>query len=219
MAQVLSQAGVVDQTAFLDVVETADLATITPGKTYSWLSDKPKSASLEGYLFPDTYRFFEDSTPEQVVAKLLENFNAKFSDSLRTSLTSQGRDVYETVILASIVERELQTDADRAKAADIFLRRIEAGIPLQSDATVNYVTGKSALQPTYDDLQIDSPYNTYKYPGLPPGPIGNPGLSALRAAVNPEANPYYYFLTGTDGKTHFAKTLEEHVLNRQKYLD
>ncbi len=218
MADVLDRAGVIKAPAFLEASASRDSRTVVPDRTYAFLTDKPSTAGLEGFMFPDTYRFFVDSTPTQVMQKLLDNFNQKFTASMRTAVQNQGRSIYEVVILASIVERELRTDQDRAMAADLFLRRIEAGIPIQSDATVNYVTGKSVLRPTLADLEVDSPYNTYKYKGLPPGPIGNPGLSALRAAVNPEPNDYFYFLTGTDGKTHFAKTLDEHNLNKAKYL-
>ncbi len=218
MSTVLEKSGVIDAKDFLAMVDTPDYAAMIPKATYPWLATIPQGASLEGFLFPDTYKFFVPSTPGQVVGKMLANFDQKYSSSLRTSLTDSGRSLYQAVILASIVERELQSDSDRAKGADLFLRRIAAGIPLQSDATVNYVTGKSATQPTLDDLAVDSPYNTYKYQGLPPGPIGNPGLSSLRAAINPEPNPYYYFLHDPQGVTHFSKTLEEHNANKAKYL-
>lgn len=216
MADVLDQAGVISKEEFLAAVEAADPKGLF-GKTYAFL-DGQADKSLEGYLFPDTYRFFVPSTAAQVLQKMLDNFDQKYTATLRQAVAASGRTTYETVTLASIVERELKTDRDRAMAADLFLRRIAEGIPLQSDATVNYVTGKSSLRPSLTDLEFDSPYNTYKYRGLPPGPISNPGLSALRATANPETNPYFYFLTGTDGKTYWARTLEEHVQNRVRYL-
>jgi UPF0755 protein len=125
--------------------------------------------------------------------------------------------------MASIVEREVGCEKnnhvqDCALVADIFWRRIKAGMPLQSDATVNFVTGKSLLQPTNSDLEKDSPYNTYKYRGLPPGPIGNPGLKSIRATIFPQANEYFYFITDAQGVFHYGKTIEDHIANRQKYL-
>ncbi|MBI2984665.1 MAG: endolytic transglycosylase MltG [Candidatus Kerfeldbacteria bacterium] len=218
MADVLDRAGVIDRQAFLAAVAEPDTRQVVGDRDYSFLTDKPATAGLEGFLFPDTYRFFLDSTPGQVIGKLLDNFDQKYSSTMRQAVVAQGRSTFEVVILASIVERELKTDQDRAMAADIFLRRRAAGIPLQSDATVNFVTGKSLLRPTAADLDIDSPYNTYRHQGFPPGPISNPGLSALRAAVNPEPNPYYYFLTDPKGQTHFARTLDEHNRNKAQYL-
>ena len=103
--------------------------------------------------------------------------------------------------------------------ADIFWKRIKANIGLQSDATINFVTGKGTTRPSLDDLKIYSLYNTYKYKGLPPGPISNPGLESIQAALYPTPNPYYYFLTDKDGGVHYAKDLEEHKQNRVKYLE
>lgn len=219
MADILGKADIVDPQEFLDAVEEADVTTLLSGKKYTWLEDKPASASLEGYLFPDTYKFFVDSTPAQVIGKMLENFDTRFSASLRSDLEKQDRSVFDMLTLASIVERELRTDRDRARAADLFMRRMEIGMALQSDATVNYVTGKSTPRASSADIQIDSPYNTYKYRGLPPGPIGNPSLSAIRATVNPEANEYFYFLSAPDGTTYWGRTLDEHNANVAKYLD
>ncbi len=119
--------------------------------------------------------------------------------------------------MASIIEKEARGN-DMEKVADIFWRRIDEGIALQSDATVNYATGKYETQPSLDDLEINSPYNTYKYRGLPAGPIGNPGLGAIRAAVYPEANDYWFFLHAKDGETIYSKNFEEHKINKAKYL-
>lgn len=120
--------------------------------------------------------------------------------------------------MASILEAELQTDVDRAMGADVFWKRLAIDMPLQSDATVNYVTGKGKLQPSIADTKVDSLYNTYQHRGLPPGPINNPSLSAIRAAINPTSNPYYFYLTAPDGKTIFSKTLDEHNRNKATYL-
>ena len=127
--------------------------------------------------------------------------------------------MFEVMTLASILEREVQSDVDIRNAADVFLKRIKIGMPLQSDATVNYITGKKTTRPTLEDLAADSLYNTYKYTGLPPGPISNPGMTAIRAAIEPTTNDYYYFITNTAGEAVFARTLEEHQKNIQQYLN
>lgn len=208
----LAGAGVVGQAEFLAATETpsAEIAAAVSGL--------PSGATLEGYLFPDTYRFLKRGEPEVVVRKFLNNFTAKRVKLPAASGSAVGHTFNDAVILASIVEREVKTDADRRLAVDIFWRRIALGIPLQSDATVNYVTGKGTVQPTLEDTAVNSPYNTYLHPGLPPGPIGNPGLASLRAALNPTPNDFLYFLTPPDGSTVFAKTFKEHQANKTKYL-
>lgn len=204
--------------AWEQAAKTTDSRTIIPDKTFSFLSDKPSGATLEGYLFPDTYRVYRNAKPAEVIQKTLENFSAKVSEDRIAALHAQGKTLFDVLIIASIIEREVRTDSDRRLVADIFWKRLRDGMPLQSDATVNYLTGKKTTRPTLDDLAIDSPYNTYKYQGLPPGPINNPGLASILAAADPEPNPYYYFLTTDDGTTVFGRTLEEHNANRAKYL-
>lgn len=218
IAAELEKKNVVAAKDFLTAVATTDSRSILPETYYAFLTDKPTTADLEGYLFPDTYRFFEKSTAAQVLKKFLDNFGQKITASMQAATKANGRTLFETVIMASILEAELRTDTDRAKAADLFWRRLDIGMALQSDATVNYVTGKGRAQPSIADTQVDSPYNTYKYPGLPPGPIGNPGVSALRAAVNPSPNPYFYYLNAPDGTTYFAETYAQHLANKAKYL-
>jgi UPF0755 protein len=186
---------------------------------YDFLADKPASADLEGYLFPDTYRIFKNADQAEVVRKMLDNFDLKLTEQMRADIKARGRSVFEVVTLASIIEKEVRDPEDMKKVADIFYKRLEAGIALQSDATVNYVTGNGRVQPTLADTKVDSPYNTYKYRGLPPSPIANPGLNALKAAIYPEANPYYYFLTTPTGEVIYSKTYEEHLENKTRYLD
>jgi len=149
---------------------------------------------------------------------MLDNFDAKLTDELRQEIASQGRTIHEIVTLASILEHEAANDRDRPLIADIFWRRLAAGIPLQSDATVNYVTGKSLASPTIADTEIEHPYNTYRNRGLPPGPIGNPGLASIIAAIRPEANENLFYLHAPDGTTYYARTFEEHKANKVKYL-
>lgn len=219
IAEILEQADVISSTDFLAAVSTTDSRTVAPDRVYDFLRDKPSTATLEGYLFPDTYRFFTHATPAHVVKKFLDTFESKVTSDILADVRSKGRTVFDVITLASIVDKEVRTDSDRRIAAGIFLKRMEIGMALQSDATINYITGKQALQPTNTDLSTDSPYNTYENRGLPPGPIGNPSLSAIRATANPETSPYLYFLHKPDGTTVFSKTYEEHVSNKQKYLD
>ncbi|MDD5342039.1 MAG: endolytic transglycosylase MltG [Patescibacteria group bacterium] len=204
---------------FIQAADTTDSRNIIPGDTFGFLVDKPKTAGLEGYLFPDTYRVYKDATPAQIIQKMLDNFDQKLDSEIRQKISAGGHTIFEIVTMASIVEKEARTDQDRKMVADIFWRRIQNGMPLQSDATVNYVTGKSELQPSIDDTKVDSPYNTYLYKGLPPGPICNPSLDSINAAVNPEPNDYVYYLNAPDGQTIFSKTFEEHKLNKAKYLN
>ncbi len=218
IAEYLDKQGVSSKQSFLDAANVTDTRTIIPDKTYDFLGDKPAKQGLEGFLFPDTYRVFSDTTAAQIVEKMLDNFGAKFTEQMGRDARNANRSIYDIVILASIVEKEVRSDADRKIAAGIFWTRLKQRHPLQSDATVNYVTGKNVLQATGDDISVDSPYNTYKYLGLPPGPISNPSLSALNAAVYPEDTDYFYFLTKPDGSTVFSKTYEEHLENKRKYL-
>ena len=167
--------------------------------------------NLEGYLFPDTYLFYASSDAKTVVRRLLDGYAAKVA-SLSPSPD------YTTLILASLVEREVKDPADRAKVADIMKRRIAAGMPLQLDSTVNYATGKNSASVSSDDLNVDSLWNTYKHAGLPPTPICNPGLDSIKAAQAPTPNSYLYFLTAPDGSVIYSQTLAEHNAAKAKYL-
>jgi len=189
------------------------------GWNYEFLADKPAYVSLEGYIYPDTYRILAEGTAESLIKKALNNFDKKLTLELREEIKRQKKTIFEVVTLASIVEKEVKTEADRKIVADIFLRRIAKGMALQSDATVNYITESGRARSTFSDLRIDSPYNTYKYPGLPLGPICNPSIEAIKAVIYPQANNYLFFLTDKDGVTHYAKTNAEHNANRAKYLD
>lgn len=189
-----------------------------PISNFHFLADRPEKVGLEGYLFPDTYRILKDASVADVVAKMLENFDTKLTAQMRADIGAQGKTVFDIVRLASIVEREVPHEEDRPVIAGILWKRLDAGMALQVDSTLNYATGGKNAALTLEELQIDSPYNTYKYRGLPPTPIGNPGLSALNAAIYPQHSAYWYFLSGTDGTTHFAKDLDEHNENKARYL-
>ncbi len=200
------------------VISTTDIRSILPDATFSILSDKPATANLEGYLFPDTYRVFRHSTPADIIGRMLANAQAKIGGELETTIRQQGKTVFEILTLSSIIEKEIKTEPDRRLAADVFYKRMQAGIALQADATLTFILHKTSAELTTDDLKFDSPYNTYINRGLPPGPISNPGLVSIRSAVYPEPNPYYYFLTKDDGSAVFSTTLDEHNENKMKYL-
>jgi len=186
---------------------------------FEFLESKPKNLSLEGYLFPDTYRIYKDASIEDIIYKALDNFDNKLSEDLRAEIRKQSKTIHEVITLASIVEREARGEENKKIVADIFLKRLKAGMPLQSDATVNYITQKQDLRPSLQDTKIDSFYNTYKYKGLPMGPICNPGLESIEAVIYPKTNDYWYFLTTPEGEFIYSKTHDEHVANKQKYLD
>ena len=173
----------------------------------------------EGYLFPDTYYFYKEVTIEQIIEKMQDNFDRKVDEELKKEIGEQEKTLNEIIILASIIQNEVILVKDMKIIAGIFYNRLEIGMALQSDATVNYVTGKGERQPSAQDIKIDSPYNTYIHRGFPPGPISNPGLDAIKAAIYPEDTDYLYFLNPLDGTTIFSKTLEEHNRNKAKYLD
>lgn len=185
---------------------------------YAFLKNIPEGRSLEGYLFPDTYIFPEEATGELIVNELLKTFEKKALPLFSLYQGKTDLTLYESLILASIIEEEGKNAEERRIISDIFLKRLKINQPLQSDATVNYALGTSKMQPTFKDIDTDSPYNTYKYPGLPPTPIASPGLESLRAALDPTPNDYYYFLNNLKtGETVFSRTFEEHVANRQKH--
>jgi UPF0755 protein len=185
-------------------------------ETYSFLPRK----TLEGYLFPDTYRISRSGFPNDLTYKLLSNFSEKLSPELRAEISRQGKTIEEIIILASIVEREVRDDEDRALVADLFWRRLKVGMALQADSTVHFVVGSdgSTVYTSDTDRENNSPYNTYKYPGLPPAPISNPSLSAIRAVIYPTANDYWYFLTDVEGVVHYAKTNDDQNVNKYKFL-
>jgi len=188
-------------------------------KRYSYLTPE-NVETLEGYLFPDTYFFKPETSAENIVGRLLDTFDQRLSDQMRDDINEQEKSVNEIVIMASIVEREVQVASDMKIVSGIFWNRIKNEQRLQSDAPLSYILNDKEDQHSGEDLELDSPYNTYRYAGLPPGPISNPGLNALTAAVYPKDSSYNYFLTvSVDGekKVIFSRTFDEHKTNRQKY--
>ena len=215
--QTLAKNGLIGGGEFINFDKNIKQAILSE---YDFLEDKPKEAGLQGYYFPDTYKYYNNSSIEDVVAKMLVNFDTKLTSDLRKEIKKQNKTIFEVIILASIVEKEAGSTEDMSKVASVFQNRLDIGKALESDATVNFITNSGRSQSTYEDLKIDSPYNTYKYKGLTPGPISNPGIDAIRAVIYPEKTDYYYFLTEKeDGKAIFSKTYQEHLMNKNKYLD
>jgi UPF0755 protein len=191
---------------------------------YPFLATLPSDATLEGFLFPDTYVLPPDADAAYLVGIMLRNFDEQVTPAMRQAYGAQGLSLREAVIIASIVEREAVVAEERPLIASVFLNRIVIGMYLQADPTVQYAVGyqpatnswwKSPL--SLDDLRLDSPYNTYLYDGLPPGPIANPGLAALEAVAFPAESPFLFFVADCgaegNGRHHFSITYDEHLAN------
>ena len=183
---------------------------------YEFLRTVPAD-SLEGFLFPDTYRFFAYATPEEVASVMLANFEKKMVP-LAAEITASGKNLYDIIVMASLLEKEVITKEDKEIVSGILWKRLNEGRLLQVDATLFYENGKASHELSRDDLENPTPYNTYVHKGLPPGPISNPGLESIEAALRPKESPYYFYLTGADGATHYASMFEEHVANKARYL-
>ena len=184
------------------------------------LVDGKLPSDLEGYLFPDTYEFFLDSSVEVVQNRFEENFQAKVG-SLNLSLNEE--ELKDIITMASLIEKEIIDPKEMRIASGVLWKRMGAGIALQVDATICYIKAQqgedSCIPITKSDKQIDSLYNTYLYRGLPPGPIGSPGIDAIKAAADPAQSPYWYYISEQEtGRTIFARTLDEHNDNIVKYL-
>ena len=176
------------------------------------------ATSSEGYLFPDTYSFLLNTKEDQIFEELNETFNER-SLAIQELINDSGRSLEELVIMASIIEKEAWKEKDRRLISGVLWNRIDIGMPLQVDAAFLYINGKNTYNLTYDDLDIDSPYNTYKYKGLPAGPICNPSLSSLKAAAAPEESDYLFYLSDREGNTYYAFNFEEHKKNKWLYMN
>lgn len=183
--------------------DTATFLTLTEGE--------------EGYLFPDTYFFAQDATAETVVETLETTFNKKI-EGLKETFASSDHSLEDIITMASLIEKEVHNPDDQRIVSGILWKRLDIGMALQVDAPFFYVLGKTSSELTREDLETDSLYNTYTRPGLPPTPIGNPGLSAIEAALDPLETEYLFYLSDTDGVTHYARDFEEHKENKIRYL-
>ncbi len=179
--------------------------------------DKPAS-NLEGFLFPDTYFFPKNIEPKESIEIMLKNFTNKINEETIAEAKKSGKNFYDVLTIASILEKEAQTTEDKKMVADIIQKRLSAKMPLQLDASLEYVLHKNTFELTKKDLTLDSPYNTYKYKGLPETPISNPGIKSIRAALNPTANDYWYYLSDKAGFIHYSKNYEEHKNKKAEYL-
>ncbi len=201
--------------AFLDAVKDIDRSQ------FDFLADLPADESLEGYLFPDTYRF-DGKDPKLDVATMLTNFGNKYTPEMRQRSQQMGLDINQVLTVASLVEREAQLPEERPIIADIYLSRWEQGWNLEADPTVQYVVGKVGdWWPTHltdEQLHIQNPYNTYQNPGLPPGPIANPGFASIQAVLFPDDTPYMFFVAKCDTGEHaFAVTSDEQAANVEQF--
>lgn len=192
---------------------------------FAFLADKPKGTDLEGYLYPDTYRVFASSSASEIITKMLTNLDKKLTPKMRSDIKAQGKTINEILTMASIIEKEApisyaKNDNQDAKIiSGIFWQRIKIGQALQSCATLAYILGVDKEQYSEADTKVVSPYNTYLNRDLPPGPIANPGILAIEAAIYPTPSNYNYFLTPTNSKTIiYAATYEEHLRNKNKYI-
>ena len=187
------------------------------------------SSGKEGMLFPDTYIFPKTASALVIVNKLSSTFDSIVDSQMEGSITDSGYSLNEVLTMASIVERETVTEGERPVVAGILFKRLEAGWPLQADATLQYAFGTNECLgespgckwwriPEVADRKLNSPYNTYRNIGLPPAPIANPGLSSIKAAISPEESEYWYYLHDGKGKIYYGRTLEEHNANISKYL-
>lgn len=179
--------------------------------------DDEKIKSLEGFLYPSTYYFNEKQSEKEVLEHMLETFDSKYTDKLQKKQNELNKSLYEVVNLSSIVEKEAVLDEDRPIIASVFYNRIKINMPLQSDATIQYIFKERKKSITYNDLKIDSPYNTYKVEGLPPTPIANPGIKSIEAVLYPANTEYLYFVATIEGGNTYSKTYEEHVKNVEEY--
>ena len=176
------------------------------------------SRAQEGYLFPDTYFFRPGESTDAILSVFDNTFHSKIS-KIQKQITASGRTLDELLTMASILEKEASKTKDRQQIAGVLWQRIKIGMPLQVDAVFPYIMGKNTFELTREDLQFDSPYNTYTNKGLPPGPINNPGLDSILAAATPTKTKYIYFLSDKQGNFHYAVTYAQHLANKKKYID
>lgn len=165
----------------------------------------------EGFLFPDTYEVTTDMTSEDILYMMADNFDYRLSSTMRQRAAEEGLTVYELITLASIVEKEARYAEDRPIIAQVFFKRLEIGMPLQTDASLQYLMDAPKEDVSIADTQIDSPFNTYQNMGLPPGPIANPGLASIEAVLYPANTDYLYFVADRSGHNHYAYTYDEHL--------
>lgn len=184
---------------------------------YDFLKDLPRAASLEGFLFPDTYLIPRNGTAKQLITQQLDEFNKQWNDTRKGLAGQRKLNALQVLTIASMIEREARFDEDRPLVASVIYNRLAAGWALQVDATVLYAKGVWQSSVTKQDRMIQSPYNTYLHTGLPPGPIANPGIKAIDAALQPANTGYFFYLSDPQGHNHYAKTNEEFARLLKQY--
>jgi UPF0755 protein len=211
IVDVLAQAGVADRVPMLEMVAGG-------AGGLSWRAvGPPPDGRLEGYLFPETYVFAPGMASGAVLQRLVDELEVRAGPALERSARGRGMTVHEVLTIASMIEREAAVADERPVIAGVIYNRLRRGMPLQIDATVLYALGRHKPELTLRDLEIDSPYNTYRRTGLPPGPICSPGLASIRAAADPKDVPYLFYVLKPDGRHHFSRTLAEHDAAVRRY--
>jgi UPF0755 protein len=186
-------------------------------EAFAVLGSPLDAGSKEGFIFPDTYLVDYGASLEDIVLQAENNFEEKVNPYLGT-IEEKGLSLKEVITMASVIEKEVRTEEDKELVSGIFWKRIKYGVPLQSCASIAYIKGVSQWRYSYEDTRVESLYNTYLHLGLPPGPISNPGLGSIEAAINPKDSPYWYYLSTPEGETIYSRTLEDHNAAAAKYL-
>jgi len=213
VADKLEAEGLINRDLFMKEIESGEYS-------YKFLKDAPAGKlRLEGYLYPNTYDVFTTASEHDIIDRLLRQLDTVFTDDMYQRAEELGMDINEVMTIASLIERETMVDSEKAKVASVIYNRLEIGMKLQIDATVQYAMGESKQFLTYKDLEIESPYNTYQIDGLPPGPICSPGEASIKAALYPEDTDYIYYVLSAakDGTHKFAKTGAEFQKYKQEY--
>jgi UPF0755 protein len=210
IAERLESEGLVNKDEFYAAIDKSKF-------DYAFVKDIPnRDNKLEGYLFPDTYDVFKNATEEEIINKMLNRFDQVFTEEYRQRAKELNMSYDQVITLASIIEREAKLDKERKIISAVFHNRLKKNIKLQSCATVQYLLKEQKEVLTYKDLEVDSPYNTYKYAGLPKGPIASPGAKSIEAALYPDKVDYLYFVANKDGSHIFTKTYQEHLNAQNK---
>lgn len=207
MASILKKTFGVDSTRFMALVNDTSFCR----------SLGIDASTLEGYIYPDTYRFQLNPTPENILKRMVDRFHEVFADTLKKRATVLGFSMHEVVTLASLVEGEAGLDSERTTIAALYLNRLKRGMLLQADPTIQYIIQDGPRRLLTKDLEIDSPYNTYIHSGLPPGPVNNPGLASLLATLYPSSSDFLYMVANGDGSHTFSRTVDEHIRAKQRF--
>lgn len=217
---------VIERLAAAEVSDSASLAAVISdgriGEAGRYAAQRPAGASLEGYLFPADYRFSLEASPLDVTVEMLQRLDEAITPEIARQAAARGATMHQILTIASIIEREAAVEHERRLISAVIWNRLAAGMPLQMNSTIQYAVGQPSnwwkAELSDADLVIDSPYNSYRYSGLPPTPIASPGLPSIEAAADPDDAPYLYFVAKGDGTHAFSLTYEEHLDNVERYL-